>query len=130
MDGWPVKSFITDWEWSGRSQVSVLDNYHPHLREDTASLAESMDTDLGYVPGGCTGIAQPCLHLRRPFRNSGSSGGGRQQQRDQTGSWFWRQLDKEKIPRDLDDSDDEADESTYKDGGDVDDLDPFSDSDD
>ena len=38
-------------------------------------------------------------------------------------------LIREATPRDLDDSDDEVDENTYEDDGDVDDLDPFSDSD-
>ena len=47
------------WKESSVRRLLVLDNYRPHLGEDTASLAESMGTDLCYVPGGCTGIVQP-----------------------------------------------------------------------
>ena len=45
--------------------------YRPHLGADTISLAESMDTDICYVPGGCTGIAQPMdVSINTPFKKA------------------------------------------------------------
>ena len=57
------------WKESSVSRLLVLDNYRPHLGADTISLAESMDTNICYVPGGCTGIAQPMdMSINAPFK--------------------------------------------------------------
>ena len=156
------------WKESSIRRLLVLDNYHPHLGEDTASLAESMDTDLCYDPGGCTGIAQPMdVSINAPFKKAFQEqwiqwrrtpaarrpdGKLMIPTRQHVIDWvskawemiiksflvcgisnavdgFEDNLIREEIPRDLDDSDDEADENTNDDDGDVDDLDPFSDSD-
>lgn len=57
------------WKESSERRLLVLNNYCPHLGTDTISLAESMDTDIYYVPGGCTGIAQPMDEfINAPFK--------------------------------------------------------------
>ena len=59
------------WKESDERRLLVLDNYHPHLGADTISLAENMDTDICYVPGGCTGIAQPIdVSINAPFKKA------------------------------------------------------------
>ena len=58
------------WKESDEKRLLVLDNYRPHLEADTISLAESMDTDICYVPGGCTGIAQPMYVSNAPFKGA------------------------------------------------------------
>ena len=47
------------WKERDEPRLLVLDQYRPHRTADTKSLAESLDTDIAFVPGGCTGIAQP-----------------------------------------------------------------------
>ena len=59
------------WKESDERRLLVLDNYRPHLGADTISLAESVDTDICYVPGGCTGIAQPMdVSINAPFKKA------------------------------------------------------------
>ena len=50
------------WKESDERRLLILDNYRPYLGADTISLAESMHTDICYVPGGCTGNG--CVHQR------------------------------------------------------------------
>ena len=58
------------WKESDERRFLVL-NYHLHLGADTISLAESMDTNICYIPGGCTGIAQPMdVSIKAPFKKA------------------------------------------------------------
>ena len=59
------------WKESSVSRLLVLDNYRPYLGADTISLAESMDTNICYIPGGCTGITQPMdVSINTPFKKA------------------------------------------------------------
>ena len=75
-NGWMTKAELHKWlqvVWkdSDERRLLVLDRYKPHLTADTKSLAESLDTDLVFVPGGCTGIAQPLdVVINAPFKAS------------------------------------------------------------
>ena len=160
------------WKESSVSRLLVLDNYRPHLGADTISLAESMDTNICYVPGGCTGIAQPMdVSINAPFKKAfqeqwiqwrrspaARKPDGRlmiptRQHVIDLVSQAWESIStetitkfflvcgisnagsednliREEIPKDLEDSDDETYESACEDDDNVDELDPFSDSDD
>ena len=59
------------WKELSVRRLPFLDNYCLHLGEDTTSLAESMGTDLCYVPGRCTGIAHLMnVSVNAPFKKA------------------------------------------------------------
>ena len=43
----------------GERRLLVLDHYKPHRATDTGSLIRSLDTDLVFIPAGCTSIYLP-----------------------------------------------------------------------
>ena len=59
------------WKDSSERRLLTLDHYRPHMGADTQSLAESLHTDLCYVPAGCTGTAQPMdMSINAPFKKN------------------------------------------------------------
>ena len=156
------------WKESDERRLLVLKQLPSSF--DTISLAESMDTNICYVPEGCTGIAQPMdVSNNAPFKKAF------QEQRIQCRrtpaarkpdgrimiqlviNWLsqeWESIStetitksclvcrisnavdgskdhfiQEEIPRDLEDGNDEVDQEGGGEDDDVDNLDPYSDSD-
>ena len=61
----------TVWRENSERRLLVLDQYRPHLTADTKELADSLDTSLAFIPGGCTGIAQPLdVSINAPFKSN------------------------------------------------------------
>ena len=67
-NGWMTKEKLLHWIqdiWSvaedGERGLLLLDHYKPHRAADAESLIESLDTDLVFIPAGCTSIAQPTV---------------------------------------------------------------------
>ena len=51
--------------------VLVLDEYRVHKSEEVREYAEYKKTDLVYVPGGCTSLAQPLdVSINKPFKSN------------------------------------------------------------
>ena len=47
----------------------MLHHYKPHRAADTGSLIRSLDTDLVFIPAGCTSICQPMdVSVNAPFK--------------------------------------------------------------
>ena len=75
-NGWMTKDKLLWWVqhmWNesedGERRLLILDHYKPHRSADTQSLASSLDTDLSYIPAGCTSIAQPMdVSINAPFK--------------------------------------------------------------
>ena len=95
INGWMTREELHRWlrgVWKESSirKLLVLDNYRPHLGADTASLAEAWTQTSPMFLEAAQALPNQwmcplTLHLRRPFRSSGSNGEGPQQQGDQTG---------------------------------------------
>ena len=74
LNGWMTREELHRWirgVWkeSSERRLLTLDHYRPHLGADTQSLAESLQTDLCYIPAGCTSIAQPMdVSINAPFK--------------------------------------------------------------
>ena len=75
-NGWMTKEKLLWWIqhiWNeaenGERRLLVLDHYKPHRAADTQSLVESLNTDLVYIPAGCTSICQPMdVSVNAPFK--------------------------------------------------------------
>ena len=76
--GWMTRETMALWirrVWGNPEdnvrRLLVLDEYRVHKTEEVREYAEDKKTDLVYVLGGCTSLAQPLdVSINKPFKSN------------------------------------------------------------